>query len=353
MIHPVRIGNLLIGPDHPCLVVAEAGVNHNGDLNIAHRLIDAAVKAGADAVKFQSFMTEEIVTPATPKAGYQESTTGISGGQYEMLKALELTRQDHAELKDHCDDAGILYLCTPYETASIDMLSEIGVAAYKVASTDTTNIPFLRYMAQKKLPVILSTGMCTLGEVEQAVNVLKSEGLKNMVVILQCTSEYPAPIHEVNLRAMHTMEHVFACPVGFSDHTQGIGASPWAVASRACLIEKHFTLDRNFEGPDHRASIEPHELETLVKTIRQVESALGDGIKRLMPSEAENKSKMQKSLVAKRTIKAEEIIQAQDLTCKRPGNGLQPKWFDRVIGKKAIQNIDKDSFITLAAIKWE
>ena len=149
------------------------------------------------------------------------------------------------------------------------------------------------------------------------------------------------------------MEHVFACPVGFSDHTQGIGASPWAVASRACLIEKHFTLDRNFEGPDHRASIEPHELETLVKTIRQVESALGDGIKRLMPSEAENKSKMQKSLVAKRTIKAEEIIQAQDLTCKRPGNGLQPKWFDRVIGKKAIQNIDKDSFITLAAIKWE
>jgi len=348
----IEIAGRRVGVGHPCFIIAEAGVNHNGDMHLAHRLIDAATEAGADAVKFQSFVTEELLTPEAPKAGYQVETTGEPGSQYKMLKALELSANEQAELKAHCEQIGILYLCTPYENTSVDMLDRIGVAAFKIASTDTTNIPFLRYIATKWRPVILSTGMSTLGEVEQAVDTLRAGGLDGKILILHCTSEYPAPISEVNLRAILTLQQAFGCPVGFSDHTPGIGASPWAVAIGACAIEKHFTLDRNMVGPDHRASLEPDELAALVRTVRDVEAALGDGLKRPMPSEIRNKPIMQKSLVAKRTIRAGETITAEDLACKRPGFGLAPSWFERVVGKRAIVDIPKDGLLTMSSVDW-
>ena len=352
MIKPVKIKDFMIGQGNPCFIIAEAGVNHNGDMKLAHKLIDAAAEAGADAVKFQSFVAEDLVTPEAQKARYQVETTGQNGGQFAMLKSLELSKDQQKELKSHCDEAGILYLCTPYEERSADLLEKISVAAYKIASTDTSNIPFLRYLARKDIPVILSTGMSSLGEVEESVNELKLYGLDGKIIILQCTSEYPAPVKDINLRAMKTMELAFGCPVGFSDHTPGIGASPWAVAAGACVIEKHFTLDRNMTGPDHPASIEPNELAELVRTIRNVEAALGDGIKRPMPSELPNKTRMQKSLVAIRSIAAGETILETDLTSKRPGNGLPPKWFDRVVGKKAARQIQKEETLELNSIIW-
>jgi len=352
MVQQVKIGDFIIGPDRPCLIIAEAGVNHNGDIKLAHELIDAAVEAGVDAIKFQSFITKDIVTVEAQKADYQIGTTGKNGSQFTMLKKLELSGEQQAELKAYCDKANILYLCTPYEEKSADLLESIGVAAYKIASTDISNIPFLRYLARKDIPVILSTGMSTLGEVEESVNELKLHGLNGKIIILQCISEYPAPVKDINLRAMKTMEIAFGCPVGFSDHTPGIGASPWAVAAGACVVEKHFTLDRKMEGPDHRASIEPSELKELVRTIRDVEVALGDGIKRVMPSETANKPRMQKSLVATRTISAGDVIQISDLTCKRPGSGMPPKWFDKVIGKKAAKLIQKEEKLKLDSIIW-
>lgn len=351
--HKICIGNKFIGGDHPCFIIAEAGVNHNGDIGLAHQLIDVAARSGADAVKFQSFIAEELVTPKAPKAGYQVQTTGEVGSQYEMLKALELNANDHASLKSYCEKKGIIYLCTPYDYASVDMLDQINVAAFKIASTDTTNIPLLRYVAHKGRPIILSTGMSTLSEVEQAVDALRVGGSDGKIVILHCTSEYPAPISEVNLRAILAMQQEFSCPVGLSDHTPSMGASPWAVAVGACVIEKHFTLNRDMPGPDHRASLDPSELSDLIRTVRDVEIAMGDGVKRPMPSEIPNKPLMQKSLVARRHIYAGEIIKAGDLACKRPGSGLAPSWFDRVVGSRALLDIPEDDVLTLLSIDWK
>ncbi len=351
MIQPVRIGDRLIGQGHACFIIAEAGVNHNGDLATGHKLIDAAVEAGADAVKFQSFFAKELVTPAATKADYQVETTGMAGGQTTMLQELELTLEGQAELKTHCDEAGILYLCTPYENYSTDMLEQIGVGAFKIASTDTNNIPFLRHVATKGRPVIISTGMSTLAEVELAIETLRPS-LRDKIIILHCTSEYPAPIGEVNLGVIATMRQAFACPTGYSDHTEGIGVAPWAVAAGACLIEKHFTLDRNSPGPDHRASLEPDELSSLVRTLKNVEVAMGDGVKRVMPAEQKNKPLMQKSLVARRLIRAGEVIDEIDLAAKRPALGLQPYWFDRVVGKRAAKDIPADALIQLSSIDW-
>ena len=348
----IMLGDRPVGRNAPVLIIAEAGVNHNGDIHLAHRLIDVATEAGADAVKFQSFVTEELITAEAPKASYQVETTGDPGSQYKMLKALELSADEQTELKAHCEQVGILYLCTPYENTSVDMLDRMGVAAFKIASTDTTNIPFLRYIASRGCPVVLSTGMSTLGEVEQAVDTLRAGGLDGKIVILHCTSEYPAPVGEVNLRAILTMQQAFGCPVGFSDHTPGVGASPWAVAVGACVIEKHFTLDRHMVGPDHQASLEPSELSALVRIVRDVEAALGDGIKRPMPSELPNKPLMQKSLVARRSIRAGDTITSGDLTCKRPGFGLAPSWFDRVVGKRAAVDIPEGGVLTLSNVDW-
>ena len=352
MIQTVSVSNRLIGHGQPCFIIAEAGVNHNGDMRIAHRLIDAAAKAGVDAIKFQSFVTEELITNDAPKADYQVKTTGDSDSQFKMLKELELSADEQTLLKSYCEEKHIIYLCTPYENKSIDMLDYMGVAAFKVASTDTTNVPFLRDIAKKGRPVFLSTGMSTLGEVEQAINTLLAEGLDNKIIILHCTSEYPAPLSEVNLRAILNMQEAFGCPVGFSDHTSDLGVSSWAVAIGACVIEKHFTLDRNMIGPDHKASIEPEELSILVKNIRNLEAALGDGIKKVMPSELQNKPFMQKSLVAKRNIYVGKIITSDDLICKRPGYGLNPSWFDRVVGQRSATDIPKDKILTLASVDW-
>ncbi len=353
MIQPVPLENCYLGPGYPCFIVAEAGVNHNGQLATGLHLIDAAAEAGADAVKFQSFITEELVTPNAQKAAYQTAATKGSGQQFDMLKALELSPDEHQRLKEHCDRVGILYLCTPYEQYSVDMIDRLEPAAFKIASTDTTNIPLLRYIAAKKRPVILSTGMCSLGEVELAVHTLQQAGLKGKIILLQCTSEYPAPMQEINLRAMATLESAFLCPVGFSDHTEGIGASPWSVSLGACMVEKHFTLDQLQEGPDHRASIEPHELRQLVSTVRDVESALGDGRKVIMPSEIKNKPKMQKSLVAIRNITGGERITENDIGCKRPGTGLPPSWYDRVVNKIAVGDIARNSLLTVNAVQWD
>lgn len=349
MIHPVQIGNRLVGPDNPCMIIAEAGVNHNGNIDSAFQLIDAAVAAGADAVKFQSFIPEEIVTPATEKANYQKKTTHGANTQLEMLRKLALTDEEHAKLKYHCTKTGILYLCTPYEKHSADMLNDLDIAAYKIASTDTTNIPFLRHLASIGRPVFLSTGMSTLAEVESAIVALGN----CKKILLHCTSEYPAPFDEVNLRAMKTMEAAFTCVVGFSDHTPGIGAAPWAVARDAHVIEKHFTLSRNMEGPDHTASIEPEELKELVRIVRNVEDALGDGVKRPTASETSNKNAMQKSLVVQKTIQKGDAIHADDLVCKRPAKGLPPAWIDIIAGHTAARDIKENSFITFADINWK
>jgi N,N'-diacetyllegionaminate synthase len=349
----VRIGNRPIGRDHPCFIIAEAGVNHNGDLELAARMIDSAAAAGADAIKFQSFVSEELITLSAPRAAYQVKATGDDSAQYAMLKALELSDDGQLELKRKCDEVGIHYLCTPYERHSVDLLDRLDVAAYKIASTDVTNLPFLRYLGSKGRPVILSSGMSTLGEIEAALGALRasSEGLD--IVLLHCTAEYPAPLEDVNLRAIGTLERAFGCPTGFSDHTGGIGASPWAVAVGACVVEKHFTLDRKMQGPDHPASIEPEELRDLVRTIREVERALGDGVKRLMPSELENKKLMQKSLVFRRDIRTGGRIGEDDVVAKRPGGGLPPEWLDRVVGCRVALDVRVDEMLTLGAIDWQ
>lgn len=352
MTRPVEIAGRPVGPGAPCFVIAEAGVNHNGDADTALRLVEAAADAGADAVKFQSFVAADLVTAAAPKAAYQERTTGAVGGQLEMLEALELTVDDHRRLKAACAARGVVYLCTPYEEASADMLERLDVAAYKIASTDTTNLPFLRHVAARRRPVILSTGMASLGEAEAAVETLRAHGADGRIVVLHCTSEYPAPFASLNLRAMDTMARAFGCPVGFSDHTPGVGAAPWAVALGACMVEKHFTLDRNLPGPDHRASMEPAELAELVATLRRVEAALGDGVKRPAPVERENRERMRKSLVARRPIAAGAVICAADLTAKRPGTGLDPAWSDRVAGRRAARDIPVDGIVTLACVDW-
>lgn len=347
----VQISDRMVGDGKAVFIVAEAGVNHNGDVQVAHRLIDAAVRVGADAVKFQSFVSEELVSLTAVKAEYQVETTGSQGSQYDMLKSLELTPDQQQSLKTHCEEAGILYLCTPYEQGSVDMLDRMGVAAFKIASTDTTNIPFLRYVAAKARPVILSTGMSTLGEVEMAVEALRAGGLDGKIILLHCTSAYPAPVEDVNLRAMTTLRQAFGCPVGLSDHTEGVTVGPWAVAAGACMLEKHFTLDRNMVGPDHRTSLEPDELSAFVRLVREIEAALGDGIKYPTASELKNKVVMQKGIVASRAIRTGERITADALACKRPAVGLAPRDLDLLIGRRTKRDISPGESIALSMIE--
>jgi N,N'-diacetyllegionaminate synthase len=339
-----------IGPGWPCLIIAEAGVNHNGDMDLAYRLIDAAAAAGADAIKFQAFVTEELVTPDAPKANYQVETTGQGGGQFEMLKKLELTAEQQLRLKERSDAAGLIHLCTPYDELSADMLDELDIPAYKIASTDTTNLPFLKYLAAKNRPVLLSTGMSNMAEVDDAMAAL--DLLKEKTIILHCTSQYPAPEAESNLRAMATMAEAYDCPVGYSDHSAGIGVSPWAVAAGACVIEKHFTLDRTLSGPDHAASIEPQELGDLVNIIADIDTALGDGVKRATESEMSNKPSMQKSVVTRSAIKAGTIIKSDDLALRRPATGLSPKWLEKIIGHKVVKDLPENCILSEADIDW-
>ena len=330
------------------IIIAEAGVNHNGDLELAKRLVEAAAKAGADLVKFQTFSAERLVVQGAPKAQYQTRTTEQSETQFSMLRRLELSAEMHEALMAHCRQEGIGFLSTGFDIQSLDYLASLGAERFKVPSGEITNLPYLRHMGGLGKPVILSTGMATLGEIEDALGALESAGmLRSQVTVLHCNSEYPTPMVDVNLRAMGSIRDAFDVAVGYSDHTQGIEVPIAAVALGAKLIEKHLTLDRNLPGPDQNASLEPHELADMVRAIRNIEQALGDGIKRPGPSEAGNRSIARKSLVACRPIRAGESFTPENITAKRPGTGISPMRWDEVIGRIATQDYAPDELIQL------
>jgi N,N'-diacetyllegionaminate synthase len=328
------------------LIIAEAGVNHNGDLNLAKQLIDAAADAGADLVKFQTFNSNRQVTRTAKKANYQTKSTDSTESQHAMLSRLELTEAMHHQLITHCATRNIGFLSTGFDIVSIDLLVSLGQDCFKIPSGEITNLPYLRHIGQLGKTVILSTGMATLGEIEAAIEVLEQAGTpRAKLTVLHCTTEYPTPMAEVNLRAMQSIQSAFGVSVGYSDHTQGIEIAIAAVAMGATVIEKHFTLDRNLPGPDHQASLEPAELKDMVIAIRNIEMALGDGIKRPAPSESRNKPVARKSLVASRTIKAGEEFTAENLTAKRPGTGISPMRWDEFLGQVAQKNYKEDDLI--------
>jgi N,N'-diacetyllegionaminate synthase len=328
------------------LIIAEAGVNHNGDIHLAKRLIDAAAEAGADLVKFQTFKASRQVTRTAKKADYQTQTTDSAESQHDMLRRLELTEVIHHELIAHCAKRNIGFFSTGFDIESVDLLVKLGQDHFKIPSGEITNLPYLRHIGQLGKVVILSTGMATLGDIEAAIDVLEQSGTpRAKLTLLHCTTEYPTPMNEVNLRAMQSIQAAFGVAVGYSDHTQGIEVSIAAVAMGASVIEKHFTLDRTLPGPDHQASLEPAELTAMVAAIRNIETALGDGIKRLTPSEARNKSVVRKSLVASREIKAGEVFSAENLTTKRPGSGISAMRWDEFLGKHAQRDFAADQLI--------
>lgn len=325
------------------LIIAEAGVNHNGDLSLAKQLVEAAAWAGADLVKFQTFSADSLVTQAARKAAYQIDTTGELESQYQMLRRLELSPEMHRELVAHCASSGIGFFSTAFDIQSIDFLMSLGQDRVKIPSGEITNLPYLRHVGNLGRPVILSTGMATLGEIEAAINALEQAGTpRALLTVLHCTTEYPAPISDVNLRAMQSIQTAFGTKVGYSDHTPGIEASIAAVALGACVIEKHLTLEKNMPGPDHRASLEPKEFKTMVDAIRNIEKALGDGIKRLAPGERRNQSVARKSLVASKAILAGTRFSPENLTAKRAGAGISPMRWDDVVGRTASRDFAVD-----------
>ncbi len=327
-------------------IIAEAGVNHNGSLDLAKKLIDVAVDAGVDAVKFQTFKADKLVSKTAQKADYQKQTTSAGESQYDMLKKLELDEDAHRILISHCNEKRIMFLSTPFDHDSIEMLNDFGIPIFKVPSGEITNLPYLRNIGRLGKKVILSTGMADLGEVGDALQVLMEAGTsKHNITILHATTEYPCPIDEVNLRAMLTIRDHFDVEVGYSDHTQGIEVPIAAVAMGACVIEKHFTLDRNMEGPDHKASLEPQELRAMVAAIRNVSLALGDGIKNPSKSELKNKAVARKSIVAARRISAGESFNEDNITIKRPGGGISPMRWDDVLGQVAVRDYQEDELI--------
>ena len=328
------------------LIIAEAGVNHNGDLVLAKQLIDSAAAAGADLVKFQTFSADRQVTRTAAKADYQAQTTDSLESQHEMLRRLELDAAMHRELIAHCASRNIGFFSTAFDIESIDLLVSLGQDRFKIPSGEMTNLPYLRHIGRLGKQVIVSTGMATLGEVEAAIDALEQAGTPRAnIAVLHCTTEYPTPMSEVNLRAMQNMQHAFGIEVGYSDHTPGIEVSIAAVAMGASVIEKHFTMDRTLPGPDHKASLEPDELAALVSGIRNIEVALGDGIKRLTPSEARNEPVMRKSILASQAIKAGEIFSNDNITAKRPGTGISPMLWDQVIGRAASRDFAEDELI--------
>jgi len=343
----VVIGNREIGDGAPCFIIAEAGVNHNGDVRLAGRLIDAAADTGADAVKFQTFSADALVLPRAEKAEYQRETTGSAESQHGMLKRLELPETDFAHLAAHAAGKGLVFLSSPFDRASVDLLDRINVPAFKIASGEITNLPLLAHVACRGKPVILSTGMATLREIEEAVRTLR-EGGTGEIILLQCVTSYPAPPSEVNLRVMEGLRQAFQVPVGFSDHTLGIGVPIAAAALGACVVEKHLTLDRDLPGPDHRASLEPVEFAAMVQGIRDAEAALGDGIKRPTPGEMEIRKAARKSIVAAVHIPAGTILAPEMLDLKRPGTGISPRYLPQVVGRKARKDIRKDELLA-----WE
>lgn len=327
-------------------IIAEAGVNHNGALELAKKLIDVAVDAGADAVKFQTFKADKLVSKSAQKAAYQKQTTDAEESQYQMIKKLELDEAAHRELIAYGKQKKIMFLSTPFDHDSIDMLNDFGMPIFKIPSGEITNLPYLRHIGRLGKEIILSTGMADLGEIEDALDVLTQAGVsKESITVLHATTEYPCPIEEVNLCAMQTIQAAFGVKVGYSDHTQGIEVPIAAVAMGACVIEKHFTLDRAMEGPDHKASLEPEELKAMVIGVRKVSQALGNGIKKPSKSEMKNMQVARKSIVASRIIKAGEIFSEDNITIKRPGNGLSPMRWDEVLGQVAQRDYQRDELI--------
>lgn len=328
------------------LIIAEAGVNHNGSIDLAYKLIDVAVEAKADYVKFQTFISEEGVSQVAPKAHYQRKLTGSSESQLEMVKKLELSCQQFRCLNDYCINKGISFLSTPFDFPSIDFLEEINMPFWKIPSGEITNLPYLERLARTHKDIVLSTGMSTIQEVRSAMKILKDNGA-GKITILHCNTEYPTPMKDVNLRAMETLRKEFNVDVGYSDHTVGIEIPIAATALGATVIEKHFTLDKSMHGPDHIASLEPEELKAMVICIRNVEHALGNGIKTPSPSEMKNIAIARKSIVARKDINLGEIFTEENLAIKRPGNGISPmKWYD-ILGTKAINKFSKDEPIEI------
>lgn len=330
------------------LIIAEAGVNHNGQIELAKQLIDVAAEAGADLVKFQTFSADRLATRTAKKADYQTRTTDGNESQHEMLRRLELTAEMHNALITHCAARSIGFFSTGFDIESVDLLVSLGQGHFKTPSGEITNLPYLRHIGRFGKAVILSSGMATLGEIEAAIDVLEHAGTpRTSITVLHCTTEYPTPMAEVNLRAMQSIGAAFGVAVGYSDHTSGIEVAIAAVALGATVIEKHFTLDRNLPGPDHKASLEPEELKAMVAAIRNIEVALGDGIKRLTPSEAKNKPIARKSIVAAVEIRKGDVFTADSLTAKRPGSGISPMRWDEVMGRTAPRDFGVDELIEL------
>jgi N,N'-diacetyllegionaminate synthase len=329
-------------------IIAEAGVNHNGNIETAKKLIDAAADAKADYVKFQTFKAEKLVTKSAAKAKYQQKNAGNDEGQLNMLKKLELSEQDHVELIDYCHSKNIKFLSTAFDADSVSLLKKLGINIGKIPSGEITNLPYLRLVAQSFSELIASTGMATMEEIAAAINVITKAGFdKKNITVLHCNTEYPTPMKDVNLFAMHDIKKQFEVKIGYSDHTLGIEVPIAAVALGAAVIEKHFTLDRKMKGPDHAASLEPTELKAMVDAIRNIEAALGDGIKKPSSSEIKNKAVARKSIVAANKINKGDTLTEENLTVKRPGNGISPMQWDDVIGKKASRDFEEDELITI------
>ena len=326
------------------IIIAEAGVNHNGDYELARRMVLAAKEAGADYVKFQTAVPELVISTYAPKAESQKETTGEAQSQLDMCRAIHLS--DYAPLKALCDEAGIGFMSTPFDLVSIDCLAPLGMDYWKIPSGEITNLPYLRKIASQGGRVIMSTGMSTLDEVETAVRILEENGTgRDRIILLHCTTQYPTPFQAVNLRAMDALRTLGCAGVGYSDHTRGIAVPVAAAALGACVLEKHFTLDRNLPGPDHKASLEPDELAAMVREVREVEAALGDGCKRVAEAERANITVARKSIVAARPIAAGEVFTEKNITVKRPGNGMSPLLWDKVLGRRASQDYEADRLI--------
>ena len=331
------------------LIIAEAGVNHNGSMKIAKQLVDAAVEAGVDIIKFQTFKAEKLVSKTAKQAEYQKKNIGDGNdSQYEMLKKLELSEKNHEELMAYCKEKGIRFWSTAFDFESMDYLHSLGLGLWKIPSGEITNYPFIRKIASYGEDVIMSTGMCEMMDIQNAIDVLFRYGIrKEQITLLHCNTQYPTPYQDVNLNAMVSIKHEFDIQVGYSDHSSGIEVPIAAVALGAKVIEKHFTIDRNLPGPDHKASLEPHELKAMVSAIRHIEQALGDGIKRVSDSEKANISVARKSIVAACPIKKGEPLTEENLTVKRPGTGLSPMLWDKVVGTIATKDYEEEDLIQL------
>ncbi|MBL6841446.1 MAG: N-acetylneuraminate synthase [Pelagibacterales bacterium] len=327
-------------------IIAEAGVNHNGSLDLAKKLIDTACSAGADAVKFQTFKAKNLATKSSQKAAYQKETTNKEETQFDMLKKLELNKKEHEELISYCVNKKIIFLSSPFDIESIDLLNDLGLKIFKIPSGEITNLPYLKHIGKLNKKIILSTGMSNMDEVKNALDVLINSGTKkNDIIVLHANTEYPTPMRDVNLRAMVSIGKELGIKFGYSDHTLGIEVDIAAVAMGATCIEKHFTLDKNMEGPDHKASLEPYQLKEMVRAIRNIEIALGDGIKKPSQSEILNIEIVRKSIVAKTIIKKGDVLNKSNLAIKRPGGGLSPMHWDKVVNTKAQKDYQEDEFI--------